>query len=128
MKIISWKEKYPLRKKDAQDLLLIMHKYEEAGNFERLYDKEQDLLQEEHFATRNAGIRLLGRDMARIANSETLRIVGEILDGEINEQTKYRLVTDMITGALGHDDKFDEILKQVERLRRGLSEAPSEKQ
>lgn len=62
MKLISWDEKYPERKKDAEDLLLIMQKYEEAGNFERLYDNEQGLLQEENFDTRLAGIRLLGHD------------------------------------------------------------------
>jgi len=32
MKLISWKEKYPDRKRDAEDLLLIMNKYEKAGN------------------------------------------------------------------------------------------------
>jgi predicted nucleotidyltransferase len=53
MKIISWREKYPGRKKDAEDLL-IMHKYEEAGNFDMLYDKEQDLFQEENFDARHA--------------------------------------------------------------------------
>lgn len=59
MKIISWKEKYPDRKRDAEDLLFIMHKYEEAGNFERLYEEEQELLQEENFDTRLAGIRVI---------------------------------------------------------------------
>ena len=32
MKLISWREKYPDRKRDAEDLLLIMNTYEEAGN------------------------------------------------------------------------------------------------
>ena len=44
MKIVSWREKYPERPKDAEDLLLIMKKYEDAGNRDRLYDTEQDLL------------------------------------------------------------------------------------
>lgn len=122
MKIISWDEKYPERTKDAEDLLLIMHKYEEAGNFDRLYDKEQDLLQEEIFDTRLASIRLLGRDMAKIADTDTLNIVRSILDHETGEQSQYRLVTDMVRGALGYNDRFDEILLQVEKLKQGLSE------
>ena len=122
MKIISWKEKYPERKKDAEDLLLIMQKYEEAGNFERLYDKEQNLLQEENFDTRHASIRLLGRDMARIADPDTLDTVRIILDGETGEQSQYRLITDMIRGTLTFDDRFDEILFQVERLKKGIEE------
>lgn len=120
MKLVSWKEKYPERTKDAEDLLLIMHKYEEAGNFDRLYDKEQDLLQEEKFDVRHASIRLLGRDMAKIADTETLRIVRTILEGETEEQTRYRLVTDMIKGSLSYEDRFDETLKQVEKLKTGL--------
>lgn len=122
MKIISWDEKYPERTKDADDLLLIMHKYEGAGNFDRLYDKEQALLQEENFDARLASIRLLGRDMAKIADTDTLNIVRFILDREVGEQSKYRLVTDMVRGALGYNDRFDEILLQVEKLKQGLSD------
>ena len=112
----------PERRKDAEDLLLIMHKYEYASNFDRLYDKEQDLLQEEEFNTRNASIRLLGQDMAKIADAETLSLVEGILDNEIGEQSQYKLITDMIRGSLSYEDRFDETLQQVEKLRKGLSE------
>lgn len=122
MKIISWKEKYPERKKDAEDLLLVMHKYEEAGNIDRLYEKEQELLQEENFDTRLAGIRLLGRDMARISDPDTLRIVRNILDGETGEQSQYRLVSDMLRGTHAIEEKFDYILLQLEKLRLGINE------
>ena len=99
-----------------------MHKYEYASNFDRLYDKEQDLLQEEEFNTRNASIRLLGQDMAKIADAETLSLVEGILDNEIGEQSQYKLITDMIRGSLSYEDRFDETLQQVEKLRKGLSE------
>ena len=122
MKIISWKEKYPERKRDAEDLVLIMQKYEDAGNFDRLYEEEQDLLQEENFDTRLAGIRLLGRDMARIADPDTLRTVRTILDSETGEQLQYRLVTDMIRSSLMFDENFDEILLHVDKLRKGIVE------
>ena len=62
MKLISWNEKYPNRKRDADDLLFIMNRYEEAGNTERLYGEDLFLLQEEKFDTKLAGTRLLGRD------------------------------------------------------------------
>jgi len=122
MKIISWKEKYPERKKDAEDLLFIMQTYEEAGNFDRLYDKEQNLLKDELFDTVLAGIRLLGRDMAMTADPDTLDRVKTILDGETGELSQYRLVADMIIGTLAFAGKFDEILFQVEKLRQGLIE------
>ncbi len=37
MKLISWNENYPERKKDAEDLLFIMENYEYAGIDNRLY-------------------------------------------------------------------------------------------
>jgi len=123
MKVISWKEKYPERKRDAEDLLLIMQKYEYAGNFDRLYAEEQDLLQEEIFDTRLAGIRLLGRDMARIAATDTLRTVKTILDSETGERPRYRLVTDMIRSSLMFDANFEQVLLEVEKLRQGIVES-----
>ncbi|MEW6419878.1 MAG: nucleotidyl transferase AbiEii/AbiGii toxin family protein [Nitrospirota bacterium] len=122
MKIISWKEKYPERKRDAEDLLLIMQKYEDAGNSDRLYREEQGLLQEENFDTRLASIRLLGRDMAKIADPDTFRMVKTILDSETGEQSQYRLVTDMIRSTLMFDENFEQILLQLEKLRKGLEE------
>jgi predicted nucleotidyltransferase len=126
MKIISWEEKYPERKKDAEDLLLIMHKYEEAGNFDRIYDREQDLLQEENFDVTYASIRLLGRDMARISDAGTLRTIRTILGVETGEQSQYRLVADMIRGSFSYGDSFDEILRQVEKLKKGIDEGGME--
>jgi predicted nucleotidyltransferase len=120
MKIISWKEKYSERKRDAEDLLLIMQKYEYAGNFDRLYEEEQNLLQEENFDTRLASIRLLGRDMARIADPDTLRTVRTIIDSETGEQRQYRLVTDMIRSTLMFDENFEQVLLQVEKMRKGI--------
>lgn len=123
MKIISWKDKYPERKNDAEDLLLIIREYGRAGNFDRLFDKEQELLEEENFDVINAGIRLLGRDMAKIADQNTLSAVRNILDGETEERSQFKLVTDMITGTPTFLDKFDDILFQVKKLRQGLVEA-----
>src|SRR4030067_1186523 len=96
MKLISWKEKYPNRKRDAEDLLIIMNKYEETGNSERLYEEDLPLLQEEGFDTKLAGTRLLGRDMAKISDSKTFLIVKEILDDETKEMSQYKLIIDMI--------------------------------
>lgn len=121
-KIISWKDKYPERRKDAEDLLFVMQNYEEAGNFERLYDHEQDLLKEENFETQVACIRLLGRDMAMIADPDTLGTVKAILDEETAEHSRYRLVTDMVRGTPAFDNRFDNVLFQVEKLRQGFNE------
>ncbi|GAH89019.1 unnamed protein product, partial [marine sediment metagenome] len=118
----SWKEMYPDRKTDAEDLLFIMKNYEDAGNEERLYSQALSLLEEEDFDTRLAGIRLLGMDIAKISNPQTLKAVKEILEGETGEQSRYRLVEDMISGISMYSDQFDEILNYVEKLKEGISE------
>jgi predicted nucleotidyltransferase len=122
MKLVSWKEKYPDRKRDAEDLLLIMNKYEEAGNFERLYGEDLSLLQEEGFDTTLAGTRLLGRDMARISNPRTFLIVKEILDDETKERSQYKLISGMMREAGMSDTGFDRILAQLTKLREGFIE------
>jgi predicted nucleotidyltransferase len=122
MKLVSWKEKYPDRKRDAEDLLLIMNKYEEAGNSERLYEEDLPLLQEEGFDTTLAGARLLGRDMAKISDSKTFLIVKEILEDETKEMSQYKLISDMMREAGMSETRFDEILLQLEKLRLGFIE------
>jgi predicted nucleotidyltransferase len=122
MKIISWKDKYPERRKDAEDLLFVMQNYEEAGNFIRLYDHEQDLLKEENFEVQPACIRLLGRDMAMMADPDTLGTVRAILDEETAEHSRYRLVTDMVRSTPDSNDRFEKVVLQVAKLRQGFNE------
>jgi len=122
MKIVSWRDGYPLRKRDAEDLLFIMQKYDEAGNLDRLYTHEQDLLKEEGFDTMEAAIRLLGRDMARIALPDTLNTVRAILDEETRAESQYRLAGDMIRGISNRESIFDEVFSQLVKLRQGFIE------
>jgi predicted nucleotidyltransferase len=122
MKIISWKDKYPERRKDAEDLLFVMQNYEEADNYDRLYDHEQDLLKEENFEVQPACIRLLGRDMAMMADPDTLGTVRAILDEETAEHSRYRLVTDMVRSTPDSNDRFEKVVLQVAKLRQGFNE------
>ena len=122
MKLISWKDRYPERKRDAGDLLLIMNKYEEAGNSGRLYEEELSLLLEEDFDARMAGIRLLGRDMAKISDMQTFLILKSILDAEIEDLSQYKLVSDMVRESGIPEVRFDEILIRLEKLRQGIVE------
>ncbi len=121
MKLISWNDRYPERPKDAEDLLFLMDNYAEAGNIDRLYDDEIELLQLEEFDHTLAGIRLLGRDLALVATAETGEAIRTILEAEAREQDRYRLVQDMLRGTRLHD-RFDEIFAKVNKLQQGFSE------
>jgi len=121
MKVISWDDRYPERPKDAEDLLFLMDHYAEAGNEDRLFERENEILETEGFDFTMAGIRLLGRDMAAIANDKTGAAVVSILDIEIGEQDQYRLVTDMIKGARMFNE-FNETLEKLKKLAEGFKE------
>ena len=123
MKLISWKEQYPKRKKDAHDLLLIMDKYEEAGIFERLYNEELELLQVENFDTRLSSIRLLGRHMALIADDHTSGIVMSILDAKAENVVLNNLTIDMLSGDIHREKQYDEIRVHIEKLGKGFIES-----
>jgi predicted nucleotidyltransferase len=88
-----------------------------------LYEEELTLLEEEGFDTRIAGIRLLGRDMGKTSDPETLMMIKNILDAETEEMSQYKLISDMMREAGMSDTRFDEILLQLEKLKQGIVEA-----
>ena len=118
MKLISWDEKYPDRTKDAEDLLFIMENYVDVIDQDYLYEKEATLLEEEGFDNKIACIRLLGRDMAKISNTDTLNKIKEILSIETAEQSQYRLIPDMFNV---HND-FEKVLLLLNKLKQGILE------
>jgi predicted nucleotidyltransferase len=119
LKMLSWEEKYPERKKDAEDLLFIMNKYEFAGNYDRLYESEIKLLESEEFDTRIAGIRLLGKDIANICDHHTLDYIKKIVTEETEDNSNFKLVLQMIEP----NDDFDDILNLLKKLKEGIFEA-----
>ncbi|MCJ7485672.1 MAG: nucleotidyl transferase AbiEii/AbiGii toxin family protein [Candidatus Aminicenantes bacterium] len=121
LKLLSWNEAYPDRPRDAEDLLFIMRAYQNAGIEDRLYEQEVILLEEEEYDNERAGIRLLGRDMARISNADTANAVKKILALETGEDSQYRLISQMG----GNIDNADSIMFILEKLKQGFSEGLS---
>lgn len=121
MKLIAWNDQYPGRPKDAEDLLFLMENYAEAGNLDRLYGPESELLQSEDFDQTLAGIRLLGRDMGAMAAAVTGQAVKAILEVETGKQQRYRLVIDMVRLSRIRD-RSDEVFAKLGKLAEGFSE------
>jgi len=122
MKIISWHDRYPERKRDAKDLMLLMRNYLDTGNEERLYNEEADLLEKKDFDYLRASARLLGRDIAAILNPETAKTILEILDRETGKQDRYKLIEDMRDISGGFNNNFEENLQLLEELKSGILE------
>lgn len=121
MKIICWHDRYPERPKDAEDLLFLMDHYAEAGNEDRLYEKETEILRAEGFDPVMAGIRLLGRDIAAMVGNATGEALSSILKSEIGEQRRYRLPEDMIKAGRLYD-AFNKTLEKVKKFAEGFRE------
>ena len=120
LKIISWNDNKLRSGKDAHDLLLLMRTYLDAGNQERLWNEEADLVGED-FDYVPAGSRLLGRDIAKILSPDSKEAVAKILDKETGEQSQYRLVENMMDKhSEGRD--FEEALQLLEDLKAGILE------
>ena len=123
LKLISWNDKYPERKHDAQDLALIMEHYIDAGNTERFFTECGDLIKEEDFDYADASARLLGRDIASMLNSNTRDTIIGILERETNEQHGYRLAVQMAMRNTAYpDDDFDKYLRFIRQMKQGILE------
>jgi len=120
LKIISWSDNQLRSGKDAHDLLLLMRTYLDAGNQERLWNEEGDLIGDDFDYVR-AGSRLLGRDIATILSPDIKKAVVKILDNETGEQSQYRLVENMM-GRGAESSDFEEVLQLLEDLKAGILE------
>ncbi len=76
---------------------------------------------EDDFDYEQASARLLGRYIAKILVPNLKEIILEILDKETN--TDYRLITNMMKNTqVFTDDDFENKLKLVENLKKGIQE------
>jgi predicted nucleotidyltransferase len=94
LKLVSWTENPSRSQKDADDLLLIMKSYTDAGNLERLMDEHSDLVSET-FDYQIAGAKLLGRDVTKIAKKETKDFILKLFNDEIDNRTLSMLAKEM---------------------------------
>ncbi|MCU0453449.1 MAG: hypothetical protein MUE68_07300 [Bacteroidetes bacterium] len=85
LKLIAWDEDRS-RDNDAKDIAYIMMHYADAGQEDRIYGRDADLVEEDGFDYGNIGPRLLGRDIAQIASAESLAWILPLLERELGEK------------------------------------------
>jgi len=117
LKLFAWRDNFPNRSKDAEDLLFIMKNYENAGIFEKLYESELQLLESEDFDNQVAGIVLLGKEMSKICTNQTSEFLRKIIDEETSKNSNFNLIRDMM---LSKKDDFNRILYLLKKLKEGI--------
>lgn len=119
LKFIAWLDRRRENNKDATDLYTLLSTYATAGNTDRLYIDELEVLESADFDLESAGAQLLGRDVARICEAGCWRSINDILQ---SEQLTDELITQInqVTDPFG--DYPNRISVLLNRFRRGLQE------
>lgn len=125
LKLIAWDERYPDRSKDAVDLYFFMEKYAEAGNEDRLFEEDIDVMESEGFDLEHAGIRILGRDMGLMVSPQAGDAIRAILNKETGHQDRYRLVEDISRSNIRLHEESTALLEKLEKLKQGFEEGLS---
>jgi predicted nucleotidyltransferase len=94
LKVSAWIDRHHETAKDAVDLLILLRLYGAAGNEDRLYGEEVDLLESSGFDPVLAGARLLGRDAARICGIAATRVVVDRLGALLRRELEGQLLRD----------------------------------
>lgn len=118
LKLIAWHENQS-REREAQDLLTIMTNYDHDDNTERLFGDEIQLNEEENWEIDNSSIRLLGKDMQRIAFDSTKALLSEIFIYVLDEKNNYSIIKDMRRGTSYSDDI---LFNKVSLLHKGFQD------
>jgi predicted nucleotidyltransferase len=120
MKLISWEDRKEGR--DALDLALVMMKYLEAGNAERIYEDgspHADLLEDPQFDYDLTSARLLGRDMKMLLTERATPVVMKILNRETNVSGRCELAA-MLSNHRSFDGDLNKVLEMLEKVKQGI--------
>ena len=120
MKLISWKDKYPDRAKDASDLAIIIRHYASAGNLERIYQELSEVVKLENFDLISAGAQLLGHDMFVLSSEDSREHIHSILRDETDEKGQQRLIGDMIRTRAPPSSYYASLMAWLEEIRKAF--------
>jgi predicted nucleotidyltransferase len=81
LKLLAWVDR-KYEKRDAADIHTLLKEYGDAGNEDRLYGEELNVLEAEGYDFELAGARLIGHDAARVISPDTRNQVRAILESE----------------------------------------------
>jgi len=81
LKLFAWTDRKH-EKRDAPDIYTLLRQYGDAGNEDRLYGEEMNVLEAEGYDFELAGARLIARDAARVISVDTQKRLRGILESD----------------------------------------------
>lgn len=122
LKLIAWKDGIERRGKDAADLYTIITNYIEAGNVDRFFEEEGDILKEENSDYDRASAHLLGREMAKIAASKTKATLINLLEREAGASQGHKIAMDILRQDMFNKLTYEGTVSYFHALLRGLTD------
>lgn len=122
LKLISWDDNIERRIKDAADIFLIMGKYLDAGNTDRLFEEGLDLVEDNGYDYEISSARFLGRNIARISTKATKTKLIEILGREAKARQGHRIAMDVLISKSVPRLSYDQITQYFSSLLKGIVE------
>jgi predicted nucleotidyltransferase len=94
LKLFAWVDR-KYEKRDAPDMYTLLRQYGDAGNEDRLFSEEIDLLEAEGYDVELTGARLIARDATRTVSADTRKHLREILESDalMNDLTNQIIVS-----------------------------------
>jgi predicted nucleotidyltransferase len=120
LKLFAWVDRKH-EKRDVADIHTLLKEYGDAGNEDRLYGAELNVLEAEGYDFELAGARLIGRDAAGVISEDTRKRARDILESEpLMEQ----LTNQIIVSSMRNDpEHFRRCELLVSKLRHGFLSA-----
>ena len=100
LKLFAWLDRKH-EKRDAADIFVMLKYYGDAGNEDRLYGEESDVLEAEGYDFEFAGARLLGKDAGGAISEDAKKHVHKILN---SERLLEQLTNQIIVSSARNDD------------------------
>lgn len=119
LKLFAWQDRHTTTTKDARDIAILFRHYHAAGNQDRIYDEEMDLMEAVAYDIDLASPRLLGKDVRQIASPATLQAATTLLE---DAAMMDRLLTHMAPAFKAADDSITAAERLLEQFRTGLTQ------
>ena len=81
LKLFAWTDRKH-EKRDAPDIYTLLRQYGDAGNEDRLFGEDMNVLEAEGYDFELAGARLIAHDAARVVSADTQKRLREILESD----------------------------------------------
>lgn len=121
LKFVAYNDRPAERRRDIQDIFFIAGNYLNAGNEERLYEENADLLDDD-FNYETSGARLLGRDLAPLLTEQTKDIILKLLAEEDDGGNLQKFADIIASEELFDENRYELIIETFRQLRTGIFE------